>query len=342
MQSKFYPLIVDSKYRIWRHLLFILTLAIITFNQVFISYQDCMPQLGNRLYIICLVSFSTYLVSTYLNYFLLIPRLLLKENYMTYILYLLLIVFILLYSGIILEYTVRTYLGLPHRIQSYTNPLIFLDSLSNSMITVICFWSMSALTLFRQWKHTNDHIITLEYQFLESEVNKLKGQVSPIFLSKALKKASSLTNQDAKKVAEILMQIGKILRYQLYDCDQEKVFLNSEITFIKNFLILNDLISDQHFEYQIEVSGNTSNILIPPLLLIVLPQHILNNNTVTALNISIETVNNKLEFNCYYSEDFTISNEDKIEVVNKLNKLYPDLYNLTTQSGKVELQLDLK
>lgn len=340
-QSKLYRLIIDSKYRVWRHLLFIFTLVIITFNQIFIAYQDSITHLGNTVFLICLLSFITYLITTYLNYFFLIPKFLLKEKYTIYIALLLFFVIALMGCTHILEYSIRTIFGLSHRIKSYSNPIILVDSLSSSVITIICLWSMSVITLFRKWNKKNEDLMILEHSFLESEVNKLKGQISPIFMSKALRKAAAAARSDSKKASEILMLLGHLLRYQLYDCDRKKVFLRSEATFIKNLLQLKRLIDDIPFEYTLDVKGNINNLLISPLLLIVLIQRMLIDDDVKRLAISMQTVEKKLVFIANFTETSTLAAENSMEITEKLNMLYPDSYEWTTESGKMKLKLDL-
>lgn len=341
MYSPFYYFIVDSKYRLWRHVFFIIILGIITFNQVFIAYQADSFYLGNKIYLICIASFSTYLLATYGNYFVLIPRFLVNEKFRTYVILLIVSVFILLFTNVFLEYKIRTLLGLEHRIQSYLNPLIFVDSLSSSVITMICFWSMSAVELFRNWNQKKEEILSLEHQFLESEVNKLKGQVSPIFLSKALQRASALAPTQPKTSSTILMQLGQLLRYQLYDCDREKVFLQSEIHFISNFLNLYQLISDRHFDYSLVIKGQTNQLLITPLLLIVLVQTLVEKQALSYLQIEMETKDQTLNFDFAFGEKYNLNDNDLADVKNKFDTLHSHAYQLKSQAGNLQLQLVL-
>lgn len=341
-QSKLYGLIVDPKYRIWRHALLIFTLGIITFNQIFIAYQDCTSLLGNKIYPICLISFITYVIATYINYLLLIPKLLLRGKYIKYILFLIVLVFFLLLANIFMEYVTRVFLELPHRIRSYTNPLILIDSLSSSMITIICFGSMAIIILLRKWSEKNEQISKLEYESFQSEINKLKGQISPIFLSTALQKASALAKSDPQRASKILMQLSQLLRYQLYDCNREKVLLGSEINFVSNFLKLRELADDQHFYYSIDINGSTNNILVSPLLLIVLIQFVLEKEGVTCLAVIININDDSILFDCNFTRNYTLTDSDIREVKERLNILYPNLYKLNIESGRVELQLRIK
>ncbi len=339
MYSLFYLFIVDSKCRFWRHIFFIIILGIITFNQVFIAYQEDSIYLRDKIYWICLTSFSTYILATYVNYFVLIPRFLVNEKYRTYVILLIISVFILLFTNVFLEYKIRVVLGLAHRIQSYLNPLVFVDNLSSSVITMICFWSMSAVELFRTWNQKIEQILLLENQFLESEVNKLKGQVSPIFLSKALQKASALAPIQPKISSTILMQLGQLLRYQLYDCDREKVFLQSEIHFISNFLNLYQLISDRHFDYSLVIKGPTNQLLITPLLLIVVVQTLVEKQAISHLQMEMEMKDQTLHFDCAFVEKYYLNDTDLADVKNKFDKLHSHVYQLKSQAGNLQLQI---
>lgn len=337
--SQFYRYIVHPQYRMWRHLCFILTLGIITFNQAFIIYQADAAYLGSNIYILCLAIFLTYFVITYVNYFILIPRFLLHERYHTYVSLLITSVFLLMFANIFLEYKIRTFLGLPHRIKSYSNPLIFVDSFSSSVITIICFWSMSAVELFRTWNQKTDQIISTEHALLVSEVHKLKGQVSPIFLSKALQKSSSIAHSHPEKSSRILMQLGQLLRYQLYDCDKEKVLLHSEINFINNFLQLHQLIDDGDFQFSLVVKGQTTHVLISPLLLIVVIQTLLEKRKLSDLTLRIVGLDKKITFDCDFSADYSLKESDIIDLTEKLHTLYPNLHQLKTAHGNLHLQL---
>lgn len=341
MYSPFYRFIVDSRYRLWRHLFFIIILGIITFNQIFIAYQEDSTYLRDKIYWICLTSFSTYILATYVNYFVLIPRFLVNEKYRSYVILLIISVFILLFTNVFLEYKIRKFLGLAHRIQSYLHPLVFVDNLSSSVITIICFWSMSAVQLFRTWNQKKEQILSLENQFLESEVNKLKGQVSSTFLSKALQKASALVSTDPKLSSTILMQLGQLLRYQLYDCNREKVFLQSEIHFISNFLNLYQLISDYPFDYSLVLKGQTNQLLITPLLLIVVVQTLVEKQSISHLQIKIETNDQTLNFDCAFATKYNLNDTDLADVKSRFDTLHSPVYQLKSQAGNLQLQLTL-
>lgn len=328
----------DSKYRIWRHVLLILVGAIITFNQVFVAYHDCQGILGNYVYLICLSSWAFYLVAMYFNYFYLTPHFLLKGKYIPYAIILCLLVFLLATLSILEEYWIRNTWNIPHRISSYTNPLILIDNLSSSMITAICFCGISVVLLFRKWVTGNERINQLETDHLKSELNKLKGQIAPTFLSKTLKNASIWAETNPAKATHSLMQLGQLLRYQLYDCNRDKILLKSEINFLTKFMEM-ERSNRPHLQYRFHVEGDINNVFVSPMLFISLVQHILEDNT--SMDLFFKRHNETLSFLCRSDSNRTVA-EDKYSLIRKRLELeYPDNYILQSKPGIVELKINV-
>ena len=94
-QTFLYNLLVNSKLRVWRHVLFVVALAAISFNQTYVIFQQDVTELGTALYWITLCNLASYLVVAYLNIYLLIPRYLMRKKYLLYTLALFVIVFVL-------------------------------------------------------------------------------------------------------------------------------------------------------------------------------------------------------------------------------------------------------
>lgn len=328
----------DTRYRICRHLIFIIVLAIITFNQVFITFQDSQSVLGSRIYLACFVSWMLCLFAMYFNYFFLAPRLLLKGKYTIYSIVLCVIAFTfpsLLVCG---EYWVRDTLDLPHRITSYTNPLILVDNISTTVITAICFCSISVIMLFREWVKGNEEVSRLEEKHIKSELNKLKGQLAPAFLSKTLRRASSLVESKPQQSSEILMQLGLLLRYQLYDCNREKILLKSEINSLNKFFKLEQS-SHPSIQYHIHIEGDISSTFVSPMLFLSLAQCIITESTWVDLHFVLD--NAILIFKCKSDNNKPLDEGSLSLIKQRLKLQYPDRYRLIFSQKMIELKIDV-
>lgn len=333
-----YPLLIDPKYRIWRYLLLCLIGTIETFNMVFIAYQDCDDLLGNRIYWICLSSFLMYAIAMLFNYYFLLPRFLLRNRYATYSVALAMVVLSLPTLSIAEEYWIRDTLDLPHRITSYANPLILIDNLSTSLMICICFLGISVVELLRRWMSRQEQINRLEHEHLQSEVNKLKGQITPVFLSNTLNNAAALVKSYPEKATQMLMQLGQLLRYQLYDCNRDKVLLPSEIRFLNNFLLMEQS-NREGFTYTIQTSGNLATLFVPPLLFVPFIQDMLADSKVLRLLFSFE--NGSLHFLCQSDNDKIPSGKEISQIQKRLDLLYQEKHTLLLEAGTAKLTLQI-
>lgn len=328
-----------KKIKVNRTYLFIAVAGmIITFNMTFVAYQDCSSMLGNRIYLVCFSSFILFAVAVLFNSYILTPRLLLKGKYLMYSIILGAVVLLLPAISIVQEYIVRNAFSLPHRITSYTSPLILFDNLSSSLTYSICFLGISAVAFLRQWTEERTRVEQMEYEHLTSEINKLKGQITPAFLSRTLTHASASVRSNPKKATEMLMKLGLLLRYQLYDCNREQTLLNGEISFLRNFLSV-EQINRKDFEYEIRIEGETHRAFVPPLLFVSLIQEMITDSTTLKLYFAV--VEDSFCFRlCFNGEKQPESLE--IETIERRLELqYPGKYVLTHHTGKVELNIDI-
>lgn len=330
--------LTNRKYLSGWYLIIITIGMVITFNMVFIAYQDCSTILGNRIYLICFSTLTLYLVAMWLNYSVLTPRFLLKNKYLAYFLILSAIGFLLPIVAILQEYWVRNSLDLHHRISSYTNPLILVDSLASFMIIFICFLGIPFIVLLRQWMTKKEQVSRMEYEHLRSEINKLKGQITPAFLSKTLTNAETLIKYTPQKTTDMLIKLGQLLRYQLYDCNRERVLLKSEIVFLTNFLHLEQLNRSQ-FQYKIDAKDNLGTVFISPMLFITIIQIVIEDSI--SLHLSFDYQRETLSFQCQLDNDREMAESEFYSIRKSLELQYANKYTLLLEKGLVELQLNI-
>jgi len=283
-----------------------------------------------------------YLLLTYVNYFVLIPKYLISHKYKQYLLILAGSVILLICFNLFIEKSIRDVLGLGHRIQDYTNPLILIDSLSTSMITIVCVGSMSMVTLFRLKQRQQHDVNELEINLLQSQLNKLKGQLSPTLLSRTLKHASSMVKVEGEKSSQILILVAKLLRYQLYDCSKERVFLLTEAQFITNLLDLNQQLNPKTFIYDLQIGDYLQAKKIVPLVLAMFPQLILEAGKISDIRIQISLDQDELFFNCAIIGEIDLRVLDFYMLIEKLTLHYSNDFKLSVDDQQVSLNLRLK
>lgn len=107
-----------------------------------------------------------------------------------------------------------------------------------------------------------------EKEKLASELKFLKSQVNPHFLFNALNNIYSLSVMQAPQTSESVMQLSEILRYMVYDSNEEKVLLKNEINYIKNFIDLYLLKDSRGMNVKLELDKPAADLMVSPLLFI--------------------------------------------------------------------------
>jgi len=302
----------------------------ISINQVWGTYDSNIRDLGYKFYWILLPIFFSYIIVGYFNLYVLVPRFLLAKKYILYGVYVIISIAVLIIFQDIMEYVEHTFWNLVPGENSilYTDNSILIDFLFAYSIAALCIIAISVTSLLKQWMIEKQRIDNLQSEYLQSEVEQLKGQISPDFLFKILNKTGNLSLTDAGKASDMLMRLSKILRYQLYDSAREEVLLNSEITFLRNYLDLHRQYNPE-FKFDISVKGDSDRILLPPLLFMPIIQCITETDSVNQ-NISILFMiyDDKLSFICSFQKESYDNYTSIYNSEERLKYLFPEKYKL--------------
>jgi hypothetical protein len=318
------------KYRLLRHLLLIVAIVLLSFWEIADIYQA-----GSRWFPVAKSSII-FLLVVYLNIYLLAPLFLLKRHwywvYLLTTLYVALMVYfveIWLNDAVYLRHTTKI-MELYGRIE--INPL--LQVFTSGFTLVILMFSSSAVVLFRKWAIHDARVHDLEKSAMQSELEQLKKQVNPQFLIRLLDKANTTSLQgNREEAADILLRLGNILRYQLYDSARQFVLLNSDIRFLTEILSLEQKYRDD-FSFTVESDGNLQNCLIPPLLFLPFVEHIVSAKAdVMFINLHFRMDDNALIFECR-SPRVTEENPDAgfDAICRRLALLYENGYSLKVKN----------
>ena len=109
--------------------------------------------------------------------------------------------------------------------------------------------------------------IEAELKFKEAELKLLKAQIQPHFLFNTLNNLYSLALAKSEKTPGVIITISDLLSYIIYDCTAEKVSLEKEINFIRNYIELERLRYDENLRLSLDISNNFSGKFIAPMIL---------------------------------------------------------------------------
>ena len=156
-----------------------------------------------------------------------------------------------------------------------------------------------ALQFSKEWFNQRDHFQRLKIENLNSEIKYLKAQVNPHFLFNSLNTLYvqiDETNKDARKTLE---KISGMLRYQLYECNNEKISIEKELAYIENYIDLQRLRKEKSFDINFKCDESVRNFEIAPLLFIPFIENAfkygVNAEETSVINIRINILSNNLQ-----------------------------------------------
>jgi two-component system, LytTR family, sensor kinase len=286
----------------------------------------------------------------YLHYLVLIPQFLNKKRYSYYISALIIAVIIygfakygvaLIFKQIILTRGKNHIVGFGE---------YFLDTI----LTSLFFLFLSAALKFTVDWFLNERIQRdLENQRLTAELAFLKSQINPHFLFNSLNSIYSLAYQRSETTPEAILKLSEIMRYMLYECNDNKVSLVREIQYLHNYIDLQKIRFGEKAYIDFKVEGKIEHQQIVPLLLIAFIEnafkHGIANNPLTPIRLLIDVDEAHLHF--YMENKKHTNNRDSSggiglnNVKRRLDLLYRGKYNLEirdeTDTYTVELSLVL-
>jgi LytS/YehU family sensor histidine kinase len=181
----------------------------------------------------------------------------------------------------------------------------------------------------------------LEREKLEAEVKFLKAQINPHTLFNGINSIYHLIDKDKDKAKEILVRFSDLLRYQIYDCSDDKISLSHEIQFLENYFDLEKIRKGADVEIEFDYNiHETGNLKIAPLLLIPFVENAfkyVSNHDKKDLNFiksKIIITGQELHFYIENSVEDTEKNDLKNSgiglqnVKQRLQLIYPDKHEL--------------
>ncbi len=170
----------------------------------------------------------------YLNYFLLVPSLLFREQKNKYIIYNILLVCII---GLLLHIWQSLKAPIPPIKKPHMPPgwIFFVRDILSLIFTI---GLSAAIRMSARWGEAEAARREAEKSRTEAELKNLRNQLNPHFLLNTLNNIYALIAFDADKAQTAVQELSRLLRHVLYDNQQNFVTLDKEMDFIRNYIEL--------------------------------------------------------------------------------------------------------
>ncbi len=226
----------------------------------------------------------------YFNFFFLIVRLLVKRRWRWYILSN--IGISLLFS--LTSFGVYTFFPDPFD-TAYHLPFVVFAVRNLFLVTIVAVLAV-AIRMTIEWYRTENAKAKIEAVASQAELKNLKSQLNPHFLFNTLNNIYSLISIDKDKAQHSVLGLSKILRYVLYDNNQDKVQLQKELLFTRSYIELMSLRLTEKVNVSVNIPDETNGDMIAPLMFITLIEnafkHGVSQTESSFIDIGIEISDN--------------------------------------------------
>jgi two-component system, LytTR family, sensor kinase len=137
------------------------------------------------------------------------------------------------------------------------------------------YWVLLAVgvTVLRDRLRNDRRNQRLEKEHTENELRFLKSQMNPHFLFNAINSIYVLIRKDPDLAEHTLARFSDMLRYQLYDCSTDFIPIEKEITYLENYIRLEQLRKGPALTIDYTTEEAIRHFSIAPLLLMPLVEN---------------------------------------------------------------------
>lgn len=223
----------------------------------------------------------------------------------------------------IAEYLVARHYGISSIYTDNKINFVF-DFLTNNAQWFLVAMTIMIYPMLHIWKAETIRREEMETQRLRMESELLKEQISPSLLFETLHRSGEQAHSNPDNASQRLMILSRILRYQLYDCNREKVLLDGEVRYLKDYLSLLKL-NGRCADFSFLKEGNSMGYLIAPLLLVELIQP-KSGHIDILLQLTDRFLKIRIDGDC--------RDVDKVKIRVRLDKIYPERYELKVSENR--------
>jgi two-component system LytT family sensor kinase len=290
------------------------------------------------------------IVSFYVFYYKLVPDYLAKSKYKTFTLYACLTVFIIIPVDLLLWYGIfYSSVG-----EFPTVNINIIHPYVASVLGAIISGGLGTFYRFgSDWFKSQQIKKDLENKHLLSELRTLKSKLNPHLLFNTLNNIDTLIQTSPEQASEALSKLSDILRYVVYETENETVSIQKEIDNLQKYIALEKIriVNPDAVQFVSDVNENTT---IPPMLFFPFVENGFKHSNLNQpdhkLKISITEAQGKLVFSCLNTINTYRSADEAsgmgLELARKrLVLLFPDTHVLTISDDghtfKVNLEIQI-
>lgn len=228
--------------------------------------------------------------------------------------------------------------------------VIFIKSLLNISIWTVAIVAGKLIIDRFQFQQYVDEITKQKEQ---AELDFLNAQFNPHFLFNSINSIYGHIDKHNTTARNMLLTFSEMLRYQLYDCNENIIPIDKEINYIKNYVLLQQARKNEGLLVNLQIADSVQGFPIAPLLFIAFIENSFkyvgdSEETENRVEIDFDIKEDILHFRCRNTKDTNYINNDQhkgIGIANakrRLALLYPKKNELSILDDKIYYEVNLK
>lgn len=179
----------------------------------------------------------------------------------------------------------------------------------------------------------------------ELQLSLIKWHLNPDFYFKTINTIAGKAKQSPAACSELILNLSKVMEYVIYRSREKLIPVKEEISFLQNYISLQNLDNKPGHDLKVSVSGDHSNLSIIPLLLVsLLEGRVRDRNYDGSVKGSIDI--------SFSDQTMKVNGEsmqaDRNDILHpslqlRLQEFYGNKYRFTNDTGKTacfEIQLN--
>ena len=222
------------------------------------------------------------------------------------------------------------------------NSVIFLGNYNPKIVIIVISYYILLLGFGVYWFIRQlIFIVKLKNEKSKVELMLLKSQVSPHFFFNMLNNLYGLVSKDPGKAQELILKLSDLMRYSIYESENETVTLKEEVDYLKNYIELHKM----RYHKTIVVNFNCNiddNKSVAPLLFIILLENAFKHGVERLREHANVTINfTSSESDIKFTIENNVDNSENIRdapgiglknLKRRLQLTYPNKHNLLLSS----------
>lgn len=290
----------------------------------------------------------------YINGKVVVARTLIEGKTTLFILWLLAVIFVTQ----LLAYLYTTNTGMRTEMSKLLGDRVSRNQLIDNFVFTITLLVMGISTswaMLQNWQQAAQRHQQLEQQQTMAELSLLKAQINPHFFFNTLNNIYALTYINVENSRNALHTLSRMMRYLLYSTEDEKTTLQKEVSFLRDYVSLMRLRSNDKLRIIVSIPEKLDDYKIAPMLLLPFVENAFKHGvdatqhseikiviTQNAQQLELEVENN------IFSNNRIAAEEGGIGLVNtsrRLELIYPGKHTLRAglnNHGNYEVNLQLE